>query len=276
MSLKEKVFGRYLRFLGLNFTPRTFKESVISFEKSTPILLVGLPRSGTSLAQIIFNHFQQVYLAYEATNEPFIYEKNTYKLSAFFYESLRQAEHIQKISPEMQKSKLVKKPPHMHQYKYLGNKTIFSTSKKYQDKLTKLINNNEKIKVIFISRDPRDRLLSILKWKDKRNQLFKNTIEHTTEIQDIARIENQRSNDFLKFTQRFQNNPNVLTIPYETFVSDKSSLTQISKFLDINDFSDVEEYFDKNVFSKSVGNWVDNMEPKVREIIEQECSTIIK
>lgn len=66
----------------------TFWESLHNFKNSQPLLLVGLPRSGTSLAQIFLNYYSDVFISYESIMEPYMMGKNKYKLAAFYYESL--------------------------------------------------------------------------------------------------------------------------------------------------------------------------------------------
>jgi hypothetical protein len=274
MFVEKYLLNKYLQFIGLHFTPRTFTESFLKFGNTQPLLLVGLPRSGTSMTQTLLNHFDKVFVSYESMIEPYIFENNKFKLSSYFYETLRQSQHLTKRYTLVDDS-AIKAPPYDCQYKYLGNKSIFGQNKKYQKKLAKVITSNKDLKTIFILREPKDRLLSILKWQTKRNNLYVETSFSQPQIRNVLRNEIKRSNDFSVFVSGIEKAPNTLVLKYEDLVSSVQYVDNIKNFLNLEDASQAVNFFNERVSQDSVKKWSSDMPEIIRNILEEESQGIV-
>lgn len=248
-QIKRKIDSFLLKRKGIFFNPRTFRESQITFSNSAPLLLIGLPRSGTSIAQILFNKIDGLFMSYESILEPFLFEHDEVKLSAFYYESLRQAEHIQKL----QDGKSVSIKPSLYQasYTYLGNKSIYSMSKEYKKALDLTISKGTK--VILLTRESADRISSVLKWHKKRDELYKNTQENRGQFEKFVQQEHGKSNDFAQTVARYESKPNVFCLSYESLVTDIATFENLCDFLGLDDVGGALDFYKKNVFSASIG-----------------------
>lgn len=262
-------FFRLIKFywLGIHFRSRTYQESVVSFERSKPLLIVGLPRSGTSLLYSLLNELEAVYMSYEAVCEPFLFERNKFRLASFYYEVIRQANHINKNISDLSN---LKRNIYDYEYCYLGNKSIFRTNFLYRYRLRKLIGNGE-VKVIFISREVKDRLSSVIGWNNKRDSIYRNTKLKEVSINEFVAFELQKNLEFSRYKEKFHNYENVISIKYEDLVNDSSVLDEIINFLSIDgvDRSNFSSLSD--ISSLSVGAWKGRVSTEVRDILEKQC-----
>lgn len=248
-QIKRKADSFLLKRKGIYFNPRTFRESQVVYSQSAPLLLIGLPRSGTSIAQILLNKIDGLFMSYESIMEPFLFENDSLKLSAFYYESLRQTEHIQKLQDG--KSVSIKPPLYQANYTYLGNKSIYSMSKEYKKALDLTISKGTK--VILLTRESADRISSVLKWHKKRDELYKNTQEKRGEFEQFVQQEHGKSNDFAQTVARYKSKANVFCLSYESLVSDIATFESMCQFLGLDDVDDALDFYKKNVFSASIG-----------------------
>jgi hypothetical protein len=263
--LLNRLKNQYLSFLGINFAPRTFQEALVRLQKTTPFLLVGLPRSGTSITQTWINQHPQAFVSYESIIEPFIREKNRYRLAAFYYESLRQHSHLvgkgDNAKPSLQSS----------HYSLIGNKSIFQQGKKYQKGLISAINNKPNLKVVFIDRDPRDRIASVLKWHNKRDATLINTPATSKNIKEIIQTECHRSNDFAVFVSQFIDKENVLVLNYEKLATKKIDVAGLFSFLGLSESEQVKAFFQDSMKAGSIDKWRQDLSVEQLKMIEALC-----
>ncbi|MFT6987456.1 MAG: hypothetical protein ACJAT7_003312 [Psychromonas sp.] len=265
--IKRRLKAKYLSLLGIHFAPRTFQEALVRLEAATPFLLVGLPRSGTSITQSWINQHPQAYVSYESIIEPFIQEKNRYRLAAFYYESLRQHEHLvsslggNNTKPSVQSS----------HYSLIGNKSIFQQGKKYQQGLVSAINKQTNLKVVFIDRDPKDRIASILKWHDKRDTTLVNTVATSTNTKKIIQTECHRSNDFTQFVSQFIDKENVLVLNYERLATKNVDVHALFSFMGLSECDEVKSFFQDTMQAGSIEKWREDLSEEQLRLIETLC-----
>ncbi|MGJ8682614.1 sulfotransferase domain-containing protein [Paraglaciecola sp.] len=268
--IKRQLKNKYMSLLGINFVPRTFQEALVRLQTTTPFLLVGLPRSGTSITQSWINQHPQAFISYESIIEPYIKERNPYRLAGFFYESLRQYSHLNNMS----ENSVVKSTIQSGNYKLVGNKTIFQLNKSYQRSLVSAIKNQQKLKVIFIDRDPRDRIASIIKWHKKRDATLVNTKTTSENVSNIIQTEASRSNDFTDFVSKMSCNDNVLVINYEKIATKQLDVNALYSFLGLDACDPVKSFFDDEMRASSIDKWRQDLTAKQLEQIEAICDCV--
>ena len=266
--IKRRLKAKYLSLLGIHFAPRTFQEAIVRLESAMPFLLVGLPRSGTSIMQSWINQHPKAFVSYESIIEPFIQEKNTYRLAAFYYESLRQHGHLvssaggQNIKPSV----------HSSHYSLIGNKSIFQQGKGYKQGLLSAIETQTNLKVVFIDRDPRDRIASIIKWHNKRDATLVNTEATSSNIERIIQTECQRSNDFTRFVNQIGDKENVLVLSYEKVASKQVDVSGLFTFIGLTESDEVKSFFYDTMRGSSVEKWREDLTEEHLKQIETLCT----
>lgn len=263
--IKRRLKAKYLSLLGIHFVPRTFQEALVRLEAATPFLLVGLPRSGTSITQSWINQHPKAFISYESIIEPFIQEKNQYRLAAFYYESLRQHGHLvnsaNNTKPSVQSS----------HYSLIGNKSIFQQGKRYQQSLVSAINKQTNLKVVFIDRDPRDRIASTLKWHNKRDATLVNTEATSTNIEKIIQTECHRSNDFSQFVSQFIDKENVLVLNYEKLATKNVDVNALFSFMGLSECDEIKSFFQNKMKAGSIEKWREDLSEEQLRQIETLC-----
>lgn len=262
--LKRNLHTLYLAFLGIHFNPRTFQEALVRLEGTTAFLLVGLPRSGTSITQAWINQHPQAFVSYESIIEPYIHENNPYRLAAFYYETLRQQGHlVNSFGGSMSKPSI-----QGANYKLMGNKSIFQQSKRYQKSLLSAINKQPNLKVIFIDRDPKDRIASIINWHQKRDKTLVNTEATSGNLVQIIETECNRSNNFSKFVSQFTQNENVLLLDYQNVASKNLSVDTLFAFMGLDSCNEVDEFFTEKMKATSIEKWRDDLSDEQVTLID--------
>lgn len=266
--IKRRLKAKYLSMLGIHFAPRTFQEALVRLESAMPFLLVGLPRSGTSITQSWINQHSQAFISYESIIEPFIQENNAYRLASFYYESLRQHGHlVSSIGGVNNKPSI-----HLSDYSVIGNKSIFQQGRHYQQGLLSAINKNTKLKVVFIDRDPRDRIASIIKWHNKRDATLVNTKATSSNIEKIIQTECERSNDFTLFVDKLRQKDNVLVLNYEKLATKEVDVSALFSFMGLAESNEVAKFYQDTMRAGSVEKWRDDLTEKQLQQIEALCT----
>lgn len=175
-SYDEKTEIEFFNFLTKNFTKDWLAQSNEGFEDSSPIFVLGQPRTGTTLIERIITSHSDVYSAGELQQFPMAIQqltKNT-KLNQF---SLKLIEDALQIKGKELGSLYIKSANRL-----VGNKPRFvdklPLNYLYLPLILKALPN---AKIVHLVRDPMDACFSSFK------QLFVNTYKHSYDLKEMAR-----------------------------------------------------------------------------------------
>ncbi len=220
------------------FKPRTLDESAAKSQETRQLLIVGLSRSGTSLLQRLLNAYPSVFIAYESIYMPFLGENNREDVHAYYYEILKQHRHLCLAAPDRIPPEAVKGFSFLEHYDYFGDKAIYNTGRQFRRRLRRAVKSGSVDKIIFIMRDPRARVLSFLKWKEKRDTIYTQTVPaQPTQQTDKTRIIEQCGvwntyvGDVCAYTEQ---SSKCMFVTYEELVREpKASIDHIMAFLNL-------------------------------------------
>ncbi len=218
-----------------SFVPNTFLHFYRRYSNIQFVVLLGLPRSGTSILLKKLNIHDDVIMFYEPMNSFLLSKSNSPLRFIPYYEFIKNLHHLDYNSN--------------NNFAIFGEKSIFGSSKKLLIVIWFSIIFRSRVKFVLLSRDPRSRYLSYKNWIAKRNikltyvksQLPKN-IEHET----------NRWIMFSRFCNRFKDKHNVLSLEYEDMIIDPESFFNIlGMFLDV----DLSKIPVDDLFSSSLNKW---------------------
>ena len=275
--IKRFLVNKVQSPLRIYFFPRTMKESFIKNRYTRKFVIVGLSRSGTSLLQQLLNAYPTVMITYESIYQPFIGKNKWEAVHAYYYEVIKQYKHLinSLIINEEWSGKNIKEFSYDIEYDYFGDKLIYNSSRSLRRSLSRAVKNRRADKFIFIVRDPRDRMLSFLKWNKRRNIVYRNTSE---------KYDDDGNNDSISLRETIQQSilwkrfaidikkycnqtDKCKWIRYEDLVGlPKESIVKIFQFLGLD-----EEHYPFSILStvsdKSVDKWKINLDDSVSKEI---------
>lgn len=250
-------------------------------EKIRHLLVIGLPRSGTSYLQQLLNAMDGIFVSYESIYQPFINDNTVPSLHAYYYEVIKQHHHLTGLR-EAELADFtpgIKSLSFLSAYKYFGDKAIYQHTPEYQNKLQKAVDSKILDKVIFIVRDPRDRMLSFFEWMEKRDRIYKNTVRKDEGLLDDAIVkESEKWNEFVADANTMcQQYPKGLLIKYEDLVlPDTDCFSKMMAHLEIEPSQEEVTYYRKSISNMSVNKWKNKMDAATLQQIEALCGENLK
>ncbi|WP_432472051.1 sulfotransferase family protein [Amphritea sp. HPY] len=223
-----KEISRLWRFIflylnGIVFYSRTAQESYERHENVKRLVIVGLPRSGTSAFIRLVNNINGVLVLYESSFSP-VFVRCRRVMVNYYYEVAKQIKFLSNDNSIPLTS--------LYNYSFFGDKIIFDSSRYVNQQLTKGIKAADLDRVIFLVRDPRSVYTSYLKWVKDRNTAYVNT--SPVKSKDVERF-CAKWNKYIEYFDKYYSNDNVLVVKYEDVVTDEMVVRgEILKFLGLS------------------------------------------
>ncbi len=257
--------------LKIYFQPRTLKESLIKNDSVYHLLIIGLPRSGTSYFQRLLNYLDGVIVTYESIYQPLIRLRNRQEIDSFYYEVVKQYHHVAYDSiKEGSKAQTFEKSYLIYGDKLIYNESSFNKKRFFLNLKKRIID-----KTVFIIRDPRARFASIQRWKDKRDRIFINTKKKTDQIMsEEVRKECEKWNKHIilaeKTMKEYQDK--TFLFRYEDLIEGEDGfINNLSIFLGLPSSKGILEYQKQKTDQSTIGKWKEQMDNVTVAQIKHEC-----
>ena len=223
----------------IHFKPRTLDESYLASQDTGFLLVIGLPRTGTSLVQQLLNLDKRIFISYESIFQPFLGDNDWQAIHAYFYEVLKQYKHLSfSIHPDLNPNSL-KAFSFKSSYSYFGDKVIYRGSAIFRARIQRAIERQQPTKVLFVIRDPRARINSYLRWIEERETEYPrtkgrlSTLDQSNIVEVQSHLWNQFAEDAWNYLSRYSDL--CLGIKYEDLViNPRKVLTSIFTYLELN------------------------------------------
>jgi hypothetical protein len=258
--------------------------------QNKPLIILGNPRSGTSLLRVLINSHDNVVVPPECGFSHFLFEKyKNFKMEMIdlFLDDLFETKKIEgwslnkkNLSVYLKKQKIKNYFELIEKiYVFYGNQINKKNIEIWGDKNNYFLNHLEDIeliydkpKYIFIIRNPKDVVSSYIKVNElpesKYKPKFPNSVE---EITNRWIDNNNKISLFLK-----NKNERCLIIFYEDIISDiENSIKKIFNFLNIT-FTDVEMNFNSKKFFDEPSITMDWKKKLIGEIDSNNINTYLK
>ncbi len=128
-----------MNHLKITTRPRTFQESCVLNKTTQNLLLLGLPRTGTSLMYQLLNMHPDVFITYESLYNPIMELDNYEERHGYFYEILKNHFHLNTSLQEEAVGIRAKPMPFNRPYKYFGDKKIYPNSNEFAGRMQKTV-----------------------------------------------------------------------------------------------------------------------------------------
>ena len=229
------LFRLSLLARGFIFIPKTFIDFYRKYINVTFVVLLGLPRSGTSVLLDKLNNHNSIYFLYEPMRSLLQYGKKNPIRYVPYYEFDKNVGQICGMSS----SNLL----------VFGEKSIYGSSKILNFFIWFSINFRSKDKFILLTRDPKSRYLSYKKWIDKRNRNLKHV---KSQLPKSVIHETNRWIKFTSFCNQYNDKENVLVLNYENMICDSVGFFNIlGNFLKI----DMSSISIDDLYNSSLEKW---------------------
>ena len=260
----------------IHFKPRTLVESSIKNKNTHFLLVVGLSRTGTSLLQRLLNAHPKIFISYESVYMPFIQEKNRKDIHAYYYELLKQHFHLCRIFENSKRDLDIKPLSAIQNYDYFGDKSIYNVSRGYRQGLAKAIKNRRCEKLVFILRDPRARVASLVGWHEKRNNEYINTRELENPklaMEKLVSEAMQAWNTYVADVSKYSKySDRVIVIAYENMIQySEKILHDLMSFLGVN-INGYDPSQLARVNMTSLDAWEKTLDPGSVALIEEQMA----
>nr|WKN34698.1 sulfotransferase [Tunicatimonas sp. TK19036] len=260
--------------LQIHFPPRTMRESMARNEKVKHLLIIGLPRSGTSIFQRIMNSFSGVFVAFESIYMPFLGDNSVESLQAYFFEMIKQYHHLAVINRDILPKERIKPFTFDETYHYFGDKAIYNTSDDFRSRLKKAADSNIVDKIIFIVRDPRDRMNSYFNWVDYRDEHYTNTVKPSDrDVTETIRKESEKWNKFAEDVLHYDRNyDKCITVTYEDLVKPQAKgIDRVISHLQLPSDEINLDYYHSSVSRTSIDKWKEELDADISRQITEYC-----
>ena len=265
--------------LDITFNPRTLKESLLLNQSTKRLLLVGLSRTGTTMLQSVINSHPKIFLTFESIYSPFLGKNNIDEINAFYYEVIKQSLYCCLVNHADGYHSTLKTYSFLQPYKYFGDKAIYNISTEFRSNLEKAFQGDHVDKIIFVLRNPKARISSVLKWHNHRQEMFKLTSK-SNPVKDPYDIIEQECPVWNQFVADLlvcnSNKDKCLVIPYEDFVTNhENKVESIAKFLELDKTSFLF-FFSNQIYKESINKWREKLDKKMQAKIESLTKPFVK
>ena len=243
--------------LGIQWIPRTLRQSKAVNKGTQYLLLLGPSRSGTSLVQRLLNAHPAICMTYESIYYPLLNNLSGAAIQSYYYEVIKQSDHLARaLQPE---SHLAKAQTFQQAYAYFGDKVIYQDDWRFRLRLRRAARRHDFDKLVALVRDPRARSLSLLDWSDERGKRYRETAgahrrDKPARSQRIL-AEAEKWNRFIADLSTLSNTCTVHTLRYEDLVqAPAATFKAILAFLELNP-GDYSRTALEGIHTKSVDLW---------------------